>query len=310
MKFAQQPHAVFMVRPCAFGFNAQTSSSNVFQKSPPGDVDICAKAIGEFNAMVEVLSANEIDVLVFDDTHTPPKPDAIFPNNWISTHHDGTVIIYPMMSENRRWERRTDIVEMLNRNYRVTQLIDLSHEERTGKFLEGTGSLVFDHANKTVFACRSPRTNEELVNRVAQKLNYKTLLFFSVDGTGKPIYHTNVMMCVGEKFAVLCLDSIPDDSEQELLLESFSKTGHKVIAISFAQMNSFAGNMISVESRKNEPHLLLSQSAFESLLPGQIHALSGFVELLPIKVDTIQSVGGGSVRCMVAGIHLPKRNPF
>jgi hypothetical protein len=310
MKFVQQPHAIFMVKPSAFGFNAQTSSSNVFQKSAAADVNISPQAIAEFNAMVDLLSANEIDVLVFDDTQTPPKPDAIFPNNWISTHHDGTVIIYPMMTENRRWERRSDIIETLKKNYCVTQLIDLSHEEQTGKFLEGTGSLVFDHVNKIVFACRSPRTNDELVNRVADKLNYKTVLFSSVDANGKAIYHTNVMMCIGEKFVVLCLDSITDDNEQELLLESFSKTGHKVIAISFAQMNSFAGNMMELKSRKDEPHLLLSQSALDSLLPGQINVLSGFLELLPIKVDTIQSVGGGGVRCMVAGIHLPKRNTF
>jgi hypothetical protein len=309
MNFEQQPHAVFMVRPSAFGFNPETSLSNAFQNRAT-DNSASGKAIEEFDAMVDRLSANEINVHVFSDTELPVKPDAIFPNNWISTHADGTVILYPMMTENRRHERRWDIVETLKKDYTVTQVLDITTEEKTGRFLEGTGSLVFDHVNKTVFACRSPRTNDALAARIAQTLNYRLILFSSVDEKGQAIYHTNVMMCVGEKFVVLCLDSIRSDDEQEILLRTFSESGHKVVAISFSQMSSFAGNMLEIKSKNNEPMLLLSQSAFESLLPGQLNALSRFAEPLPVKIDTIQSVGGGGVRCMVAGIHLPKRNPF
>jgi hypothetical protein len=308
MKFAQQPHAVFMVRPASFGFNFQTAESNAFQNHSGFDANVAAKAMKDFDEMVDLLLASEIDVRIFDDNQSPQKPDAIFPNNWISTHEDGFVVLYPMMTENRRCERRVDIIDALKDEYEVTKVIDLTAEEQSGKYLEGTGSLVFDHVNRIVFASRSPRTSDELVARLARKLNYKTFIFSSVDQRGQPIYHTNVMMCVGEKFVAICLDSIRNDDEQEQLLESFSNTGHKVVAISFAQMNAFAGNMMEVKTKNNEPVVLLSQSAFDSLLPGQLHAITRFAEPLPIPIQTIQSVGGGSVRCMIAGIHLPKRN--
>ena len=307
MKFMQQPHAVFMVRPSSFGFNTQTSSSNFFQ-SVSSSANVGSKAIEEFERMVKHLRANDIDVVVFDDTAAPQKPDAIFPNNWISLHEDGTAVLYPMMTENRRWERRADILDALKKDFTISGVVDLTTEENSGKFLEGTGSLVFDHCNKICYASRSPRTNEELVIRLSKSLGYKPVIFSSVDENGNAIYHTNVMMCIGEKFVVLCLDSIKDENDQEKLLESFSSTEHKVIAISFAQMRAFAGNMIEVKTRNNEPVVLLSQTAFDSLLPGQLNAISQFAELLPLEIGTIQTVGGGSVRCMIAGIHSPRRN--
>jgi hypothetical protein len=308
MKFMQQPRAVFMVRPSSFGFNIQTSSSNFFQSSVSSSANVGPAAIAEFERMVGRLRANDIDVVVFDDTSSPQKPDAIFPNNWISLHEDGTAVLYPMMTENRRWERREDILGELKKQFVISKVVDLTAEENAGKFLEGTGSLVFDHTNKIVYASRSPRTSEELVNRVSKLLGYKPIIFSSVDENGNAIYHTNVMMCVGEKFVVLCLDSIKDEDDQERLLESFSSTEHKVIAISFAQTKAFAGNMIEVKTRNNEPVVLLSQTAFDSLLPGQLNAISQFAELLPLEISTIQTVGGGSVRCMIAGIHSPRRN--
>ena len=308
MKFAQQPHTVFLVRPASFGFNVQTSASNVFQTRPAATVNVATRAIEEFDRMVDLLRAHEIDVRIFDDMPSPQKPDALFPNNWISTHEDGTVILYPMMTDNRRLERREDILEALEKDFDVTRRIDLSKEETSGKYLEGTGSLVFDHPRKLVFACRSPRTNPELVARVAAELGYTEIVFSAVDESGNPIYHTNVMMCVGEKFVVLCLDAIRDDHEQETLLNTFAENDLQVVAISFAQMRAFAGNMIELVSKAGDRVVVLSQTAFESLLPGQINAISKFADILPIRIDTIQSVGGGSVRCMVAGIHLPKRN--
>lgn len=308
MKFMQQPHAVFMVRPSSFGFNIQTSSSNFFQSSVSSSANVGSKAIEEFERMADRLRANDIDVVVFDDTASPQKPDAIFPNNWISLHEDGTAVLYPMMTENRRWERRNDIIDALKKDFVINKIVDLTPEENSGKFLEGTGSLVFDHKNKILYASRSPRTSEELVNRVSKLFGYKPVIFSSVDENGNAIYHTNVMMCVGEKFVVLCLDAIQNEDDQEKLLESFSTTEHKVIAISFAQMKAFAGNMIEVKTKNDESVVLLSRTAFDSLLPGQLNAISQFSELLPLEIDTIQTVGGGSVRCMIAGIHSPRRN--
>jgi hypothetical protein len=308
MKFVQQPHTVFLVRPAAFGFNSQTSASNVFQIKPAPTADVAARAIKEFDQMVELLLNHQIDIRVFDDAPSPYKPDALFPNNWISTHEDGTVVLYPMMTENRRLERRLDIVESLEKEFTVTRQIDLTGEEARGKYLEGTGSLVFDHPHRTVFACRSPRTHHELVARIAARLDYKPIVFSAVDENGQAIYHTNVMMCVGEKFVVLCLDAIRDELEQEALLNTFAENDLKVVAISYAQMTAFAGNMIELVDKRGHPVLVLSQTALDSLLPGQINAISKFADVLPIPIDTIQSVGGGSVRCMIAGIHLPKRN--
>jgi hypothetical protein len=308
MKFVQQPHTVFLVRPAAFGFNSQTSASNAFQIKPASSVDVAARAVKEFDQMVDALQSHHIGVRVFEDVLSPHKPDALFPNNWISTHEDGTVVLYPMMTENRRLERRMDIVESLEKDFVVTRRIDLTGEETDGKYLEGTGSLVFYHPHRMVFACRSPRTHPELVARIGARLDYKPIVFSAVDENGQAIYHTNVMMCIGEKFVVLCLDAIRDEHEQETLLNTFAVNDLKVIAISYAQMNAFAGNMIELVDKRGHRVVVLSQTALDSLLPGQINAISKFADVLPIKIDTIQTVGGGSVRCMIAGIHLPKRN--
>jgi hypothetical protein len=297
-----------MIKPAFFGFNEETADSNVFQRNSDQDIEtIRLKALDEFTRMTELLSSHDIDLKIFQDDGTVKKPDAIFPNNWVSFHEDGRVILYPMLAPNRRKERRRDIIDKLANEFTVTEVIDLSDAENQGKFLEGTGSLVFDHANRIIFACQSPRTHPDMVQEVASLLQYRSIIFKAFDNQNKPIYHTNVMMCVGKKNVLLCLDAIPGEEDQDLLLETFAQLGHKVIAISYAQMNAFAGNVIEVQNHDRETVVLLSKTAFESLLPGQVNALSLYAEILPIDVGTIEKYGGGSVRCMIAGIHLPKK---
>jgi hypothetical protein len=304
MNFQQQPHTLLLIRPKRFGFNAQTASSNSFQVKSDADLKSVA---AEFDQLVDLLSAHEISVEVFDDTPEPAKPDAIFPNNWISFHEDGKVILYPMLAENRRSERRQDIIEQLKTRFTVNEIVDFSAEEKHEKYLEGTGSLVFDHTNAMAYACRSARTNEELVGKLCRKIKYKPIIFNALDEAGKPIYHTNVMMSVAGKFTVVCIDSIKSDEDQESVLGNLTTTGHKVIAISYAQMRSFAGNIVEVQTQSGENVVLMSETALNSLLPGQVNAITQFAEILPIKIPTIERIGGGGVRCMVAGIHLPAR---
>jgi hypothetical protein len=212
-----------------------------------------------------------------------------------------------MMASNRRIERRADIVDWLKANFNVTAVLDFTREEVGNRFLEGTGSLVFDYVNRIAYACRSPRTNEQLVRAVCAKLGFAPVVFDAHDSQGVAVYHTNVVMCVGSKFAVVCLDAIHREEDQDQVLSKFSSTGHQVVAISYQQMKAFAGNMIEVRSRSNDPHVLLSESAYYALLPGQVNAISRFAELIPVSIPTIETYGGGSVRCMVAGNFLPLR---
>jgi hypothetical protein len=235
----QLPHALVMIRPAAFGFNAQTASTNTFQQNH-GHLheQIQRNALHEFDAMTELLSAHDVDVRIFEDDLTPRKPDAVFPNNWISFHEDGKVLLYPMMAENRRIERRLDIVHTLEKEFIVQEIIDFSVEENKNRFVEGTGSLVFDHTHRTAYACISPRTDKDLVVEICDKLQYRPVTFGAYDASGKPVYHTNVMLSIGRKFVLICLDSIPAESDLDVLLNDFSDSGKKVIAISPAQMNT------------------------------------------------------------------------
>jgi hypothetical protein len=307
MKEAQLPHGLLMIRPLSFGSNPETSPSNSFQSPVRGSADLSMLARTEFDQMVEILRAHEIDIVIYDDMPDVVRPDAVFPNNWISLHADGKLILYPMMAANRRLERRHDIVNDLQQRYTVTEVVDLSDLENTGHFLEGTGSMVFDHANKIIYACSSPRTDKSVLERVAKILNYSSILFDAVDEKSVPVYHTNVMMSVSEHFAILCLDAVKNEDDQDKLLDSFESSSHKVIAISYAQMNSFAGNTFSVKNKHGESFVLMSQTAFDSLLPGQINEISKYADVLPFNVSNIERYGGGSVRCMVAGIHLKKK---
>jgi hypothetical protein len=302
----QSTNHVFLIRPANFNYNHETAGSNSFQnKTQISSTDINQKAIDEFNSLVSKLKSKGIDANVFDDTLQPIKPDAIFPNNWISLHSDGTVILYPMHAPNRRLERRQDIIESIKKNFKVSNIIDLSEYENENRFLEGTGSIVIDHQNRIAYACLSPRTDRELFIELCSKLNYKPVYFHSHDQEGKEIYHTNVMMCVGNKFVVICLESISNTDERKSVVESFKKTNHEIIDISLDQMNRFAGNMLLLKTEGGNSILAMSQSAFDSLNKNQRMQLENYCELFPLAIPTIETIGGGSVRCMIAEIFLP-----
>lgn len=299
---------VLLIRPANFNFNQETAGSNAFQTkvSENGDA-LSQKAIAEFDSMVNTLREKGVSVTVIEDTPEPVKPDAIFPNNWISFHRDGRIMLYPMFAPNRRIERRKDIIEQLREQFQVKEVMDFSQNETDNLFLEGTGSIVFDHANKIGYACLSPRTNKPMFEIVCQNLGYKAISFHSHDQNGKEIYHTNVMMCVAEKFVVICMESITDPAEKDMLLDQFRSTGHEIIDIDFEQMNNYAGNMLGVKTKSGASLLVMSQSAFNSLNKDQVDRIKNYTEPLPFSIDTIETVGGGSVRCMIAENFLEPR---
>ncbi|MCE3259812.1 MAG: amidinotransferase [Bacteroidetes bacterium] len=304
----QSTDTILLIKPSGFVFNTQTASSNSFQNEIRSE-GIAQKAIEEFENFRATLDSKGIRVIAVDDTPSPQKPDAVFPNNWISFHPDGTVVLYPMAAANRRLERRQDIIDLLREKFEIKKIIDLSNYESENKFLEGTGSIVFDHVGKIAYACLSPRTDKDLLIEVCKLLNYKPVYFYSHDKNGKEIYHTNVMMCIGEKFAVICSESISDKEERASVLSSLQATGHEIIDIRFPQMNAFAGNMLCVKNKEGKTFLVMSQSAFQSLTHVQEHQLRKYSELLPIPIPTIETIGGGSARCMIAEIFSQKIKP-
>lgn len=296
---------LLLVRPAHFGFNPETALSNRYQQQanvPDGII------LEEFMAVATVLQNAGIPHIIVPDTPVPPKPDAIFPNNWISAHPDGTCVLYPMMAPSRRWERRDDLLYQLKSEHSVTRVIDLTAYEEQGHFLEGTGSVVFDHRAKMALACVSDRAHEVVLRDLCGQLNYTYLLFHAVDENGAPIYHTNVMLWMGKSVAALCLDSIRSEEEQDRLLEFFERTQRKVIALSHAQVRAFAGNAIEVFDGVGRNYFLMSETAWQSLHPGQRNALETLGDPLTVRIPTIQRVGGGGIRCMVADIHLPPRH--
>lgn len=302
----QTTDTILMVRPCAFGYNPETAVNNYFQVPMPSSGNIQEMALAEFDKMVNVLRANDINVLVVDDTVTPHTPDSIFPNNWFSTHADGRILLYPMYARNRRLERRDDIVALAQQhNSSKNELLDLSAYEAEGRFLEGTGSIIFDRDNGIAYASISERTDILLFEDLCKKLNYKAISFTArqnaIDNR-LPVYHTNVVMCLGKQFVVICMDSIDVESERQMLLETFAQTNKQVIEITEAQMEAFAGNMLQLTNKDGNDVLLMSQAAYKSLNSTQITQLSAYNKLLPIAVPTIEKHGGGSVRCMVAEI--------
>lgn len=305
--YSQVPHSILMVRPASFGYNPETATSNAFQKKAADSATVQRNALQEFNSAVSILTMKGIAINVVDDTPEPITTDAIFPNNWITTHEDGKVILYPMMAPSRRLERRQDIVSLLKDQFIVSEVIDLSGYEDEAQYLEGTGSIIFDHVNRIAFACRSARTNDELFLELCTRLNYQPVLFDAKDESGLAIYHTNVMMWIGEKVAGICLEAIANEVDKDVILNLMTKTNHKVIALSFSQMNSFAGNMFEVKNTADDRFLLMSKTAYDSLIQGQLNEISKYVEPLPVEIATIEESGGGSIRCMVAGIHLPVR---
>ena len=293
-----------MIRPVNFGFNEQTAGSNAFQKRNVKN-DVQDKALHEFDAFVDVLRQNGVNVVVVDDTPNPHTPDSIFPNNWVSFHEDGTVILYPMQAENRRLERREDIIMQLEDTFSVKHVIDLSRFEAEDKFLEATGSMVLDRQNKMAYACLSPRTDRDVLNLFCTTTGYTAICFDAVDEKGKAIYHTNVLMCVGTGFVVICMDCIANPHEQVVIKEAFRSTQKEVIEISFDQMNSFAGNMLEVKSKTGESLIVMSANAFHALTDTQKIVLEKYGRLIHADIGTIETSGGGSARCMMAEIHLP-----
>ena len=296
-----------MVRPAAFGYNTETATSNAFQFVPDiAEDEIHRLVLQEFDQMVEELRKHDINVIVVEDAKNTITPDAIFPNNWFSTHRDGEVILYPMEANNRRLERREDVIAILSDHYKVVSITDLSFHEQNGKYLEGTGSVVFDHQNKKAYACNSSRTDETLLLKLCEQLRYTPVFFDALDQQGNPIYHTNVMMCVATELAIVCIEAIAEE-DQERVIDHLQVGGKKIIAIGYEQMNAFAGNMLEVENNKEERFLIMSDRAFESLVNGQINAITQSADIIHVNIPNIEQYGGGGVRCMMAGIHLPKK---
>ena len=294
---------ILMVRPYQFYFNQQTAANNFFQSNVNIE-NANELAIAEFDAMVEKLRAHQIKVNVVQDTKDPSTPDSIFPNNWVSTHEGGTLCLYPMFAQNRRAERKLSVIDFLESNYKIQNTLDLTDLEKEGIFLEGTGSMVLDHQNKLAYGCLSERLDKNAFYEWCDKMQFKAIAFKAVDDKAQPIYHTNVMMCMGDQFVVICLESIPNEQEKQLVLESFKKSNKEVITISQDQLNHFAGNMLQVFDINEKPHLIMSEQAHTSLDPAQLKSLEKYNPLLPISIPTIEALGGGSTRCMMAEIYL------
>jgi hypothetical protein len=305
----QATNNILMIRPVRFGFNEQTATSNAFQ-DPAAKLMANTQELAqaEFDNMVAGLRAKGVNVIIVEDTPMPHTPDSIFPNNWISFHSNGRVLLYPMEAPNRRDERRADIIEVLKDNFEVNSVHDLSYFEAQNIFLEGTGSLVLDRPNGIAYACISTRTNKIVLKEwLSQMSNYEAITFEAVDQFGKQIYHTNVLMCVGDTFAVICLEAIKNDAERKLVVEKLETSGKEIIEISYSQMNSFAGNMLLVATANEKNLLVMSTQAFESLNQTQIEGIEKHTAIFHANIKTIETNGGGSARCMMAEVHLPRK---
>jgi hypothetical protein len=294
-----------MIQPVNFGFNAETAVNNSFQKNVSGDVQ--QKALEEFTDFVELLRKNKVDVTVVEDSLDPATPDSIFPNNWISFHDDGRVFLYPMFAVNRRLERKAAVLQAVQDKFSVSEIIDLSRSEADGLFLEGTGSMVLDRENKIAYACLSPRTNENILNDHCGMIGYSTVTFRATDSAGMDIYHTNVMMCMADSYAVVCLGSIPDDEERNDLISSLRKTNKDIIDISPEQLNHFAGNMLQVKNTDGELLLIMSTQAYRSLNDARLERLEKYNRIIHSSLNTIETAGGGSARCMMAEVFLQRK---
>jgi len=297
---------IMMIRPVRFDFNAQTAASNSFQDATARTdaQSTQMQALAEFDAFVVRLRAEGVHVWVFEDTLEPHTPDSIFPNNWISFHEDGTVVLYPMCAPNRRQERRQDILESLKTNFQLTNVDDLSEYEEDNLFLEGTGSLILDRVHKVAYVCLSPRADAKLIQLFGQQYGYKMCVFDALDRAGKPIYHTNVVMCLGETFAVICLECIPEN-QREQVKACLQDTGKEVVTISLEQLENFAGNMLHISNDKQESLLVMSERAYKALTDKQLTQLALHARVVHSPLTVVENNGGGSARCMMAEIFLP-----
>ena len=301
--------AVLMIRPRHFGYNAQTAVTNRFQS--PAAADVADRAVREFDAFVAALRGEGVTVCVVEDTDQPRKPDAVFPNNWVSFHADGTVVLYPMHAENRRIERRMEILDAVARDtgFQVKRIVDLTRHEKAGCFLEGTGSLVLDRIARVAYACRSPRTHEDVAREWAREMGYDLEFFSANDESGTPIYHTNVLMHVGTRVAVVALDAI-DEADRARVAARLRHSGREIVAINHEEMRGFAGNMLEVgswdEYLGDYTILVMSESARHALATPKYQLLYASVDaVLAVPIELIERHGGGSVRCMLAEVFLP-----
>jgi hypothetical protein len=301
----QSTNSVLMIRPCRFYPNPETAADNAFQSRLDYAVDpLSTAARKEFDVAVQILRAAGVNVHVFEDTAEPEKPDAVFPNNWISTHHDGRIALFPMYSALRRRERRQDIVGELRKNYRASEVIDYSVFEEQGCCLEGTGSLVLDHVNKIAYVSLSNRSNPKVIRRFADDFAYEPVTFTSIGSDGQPIYHTNVMMCIGTAFALVGLEMIRNEAERQQVRARLERSGKDIVELSPDQIANFAGNAIELHDTDGEKLLVLSERAMQALTEQQRARLTSYARLVPLELPTIE-LGGGSARCMIATIHLP-----
>lgn len=302
---------IMMIEPVSFNYNTETAINNYYQinNTALSKDEIQQKALKEFKEFVSLLRSKNINVIVFKDTENPKTPDSIFPNNWVSFHIDGEIVLYPMYAKNRRLERRNDIIQKLRDDFIVTKINDFSYYENQELYLEGTGSMILDRENKICYAAISDRTNKNIVNDFCNQLNFKPILFTSnqdVRGERLAIYHTNVMMCITTRFAIVCLDSIDCDEEKDRVIDILNETKKEIISISEEQTNKFAGNMLEVEGDKK--YLVMSKSAYSCLTENQIKKINKYCEILYSDLSTIEDYGGGSARCMMAEIFLPLKN--
>ena len=309
----QSASTILMIKPTGFRFNEETAVNNHFQlaDNSSSKEQIKANAISEFNAMVSLLRSKGVNLIVYDHNDGDKLPDAVFPNNWFSTHGNGKVYLYPMNAENRRLERKLEIFDELEsiHNFRISNIVDFTHGENENLFLEGTGSMILDRVNKFIYASISTRTSLKLLNEFAQKISYDVISFKSHHNKSNDsplIYHTNVMMCLASSFVVICMDAIIDKNERERVSQKLAESNKKMIEISFDQMNSFAGNMLEVQNNMGKKYLMMSSTAYYSLRAEQLNQIQEFVEIIHSPLDTIETLGGGSARCMMAEIFLPK----
>ncbi|MDK2770706.1 MAG: amidinotransferase [Flavobacterium sp.] len=308
----QTTNTILMIRPVAFRMNEQTAVNNYYQKVldnlTPATVN--AKAQAEFDAYVEKLRFVGVNVVVVDDTINPDTPDSIFPNNWISFHESGDVVLYPMFAENRRLERREDVLDILEESgFQINEIMDYTSAEEDNIFLEGTGSIILDRTNEIAYCALSPRADEELFIEFCEDFEYNPIIFEAfqtVEGERKHIYHTNVMMCIAETFAVICADCIDDKAERKMVLESLKNSGKEIILITETQVNNFAGNMLQVRGANDERFLVMSNAAYQSLTKDQVTKIEKHCKIVYASLDIIEACGGGSARCMMAEVFLPK----
>ncbi len=294
--------SILMIEPTCFGFNEETAVNNYFQQMVKIE-DVQAKALAEFTDFVSLLRYYEIVVNVIQDIPFPPTPDSIFPNNWISFHEGGQLVLYPMFAKNRRAERKNTVLNDVNEFFTVREKIDLTHFEQDNKFLEGTGSMVLDRNHKIAYACLSDRTHVEVLDLWCKALDYTPCLFHALDRNDKEIYHTNVLMCVADKYAIVCLDAIQDQAEKDKLVSLLAKNGQEIIPINFYQMEHFCGNMLQVTNVEWQSFLVMSTQAYENLTKEQVKKIESYNPIIHSPLYTIETIGGGSARCMMAEVY-------